>query len=86
MVKPGGTFVYATCSLEPEEGQYQIERFLKKNSDSFERVPVKASELGKADWLADLLTKDGDLRCLPCHRHDEGGMDGFYACRLRRKA
>ena len=27
MVKIGGTIVYATCSLEPEEGQYQIERF-----------------------------------------------------------
>ncbi|KLN60774.1 MFS transporter [Kiloniella spongiae] len=86
MVKPGGTIVYATCSLEPEEGQYQIQHFLKKNGTNFERVPVKAEELGSANWLGMLLTKEGDLRCLPCHRHDEGGMDGFYACRLRKIA
>ena len=27
---------------------------------------------------------EGDLRTLPCHLSDKGGMDGFYAARLRR--
>ncbi|MFD2204977.1 RsmB/NOP family class I SAM-dependent RNA methyltransferase [Kiloniella antarctica] len=86
MITVGGTLVYATCSLEPEEGQLQIEKFLANNADKFERIPVQSSELGEAEWLPELLTSDGDLRCLPCHRHDEGGMDGFYACRLRKLA
>ncbi|MEH6629345.1 MAG: transcription antitermination factor NusB [Halopseudomonas aestusnigri] len=86
MLNPGGTLVYATCSLEPEEGHLQIEKFLEENQGKFERAPVQSNELGEAEWLSSLLTDEGDLRCLPCHRHDEGGMDGFYACRLRKVA
>jgi 16S rRNA (cytosine967-C5)-methyltransferase len=46
-----------------------------------QRVPVLANELG--DW-GDFLTTAGDLRTLPCHLGDAGGIDGFYAARLRR--
>ena len=31
-----------------------------------------------------LFTPNGDLRTLPCHLSDKGGMDGFYAARLRK--
>jgi 16S rRNA (cytosine967-C5)-methyltransferase len=31
-----------------------------------------------------LIDGAGDLRTLPCHLSDEGGMDGFYAARLIR--
>jgi 16S rRNA (cytosine967-C5)-methyltransferase len=30
----------------------------------------------------DFLTPEGDFRSLPCHLPEEGGLDGFYACRL----
>ena len=30
------------------------------------------------------VTQDGDFRSLPCHLAELGGLDGFYACRLRR--
>lgn len=80
MVAPGGLLVFTVCSLEPEEGSEQISAFLDRTS-GFERVPVSPSELfGKAEWI----TADGDLRTLPCHLADQGGMDGFYAARLRR--
>ncbi len=39
MVKPGGLLVYCSCSLQPEEGQGQIEAFLSR-SPAFRRVPV----------------------------------------------
>src|SRR5690606_1415714 len=32
MVAPGGTLVYCVCSLEPEEGEQQIARFLETNT------------------------------------------------------
>lgn len=32
-VRPGGMLVYASCSLEPDEGERQLERFLKKRAD-----------------------------------------------------
>ncbi|MCR9212702.1 MAG: 16S rRNA (cytosine(967)-C(5))-methyltransferase RsmB [Proteobacteria bacterium] len=70
-----GTLVYSVCSLQPEEGEKQIEAFLSENSN-FERFPVKAEEIGGA---AELIDEKGDIRCLPFHL---GGLDGFYAARL----
>lgn len=82
LLKPGGTLVYCTCSLEPEEGEQQISALLEADS-TVRRAPVGAAEVA---GLAEILTADGDLRTLPCHLpHDDprlGGLDGFYAARL----
>jgi 16S rRNA (cytosine967-C5)-methyltransferase len=82
LLKSGGTLVYCTCSLEPEEGEQAISAFLVAEP-SMRRAPIDASEV--AD-LAEILTAEGDLRTLPCHLpRDEprlGGLDGFYAARL----
>lgn len=80
MVATGGALVFAVCSLEPEEGVEQIVDFLRRRDD-FARAPIVASELFRCK---DLITPDGDLRTLPCHLAEQGGMDGFYAARLRR--
>jgi 16S rRNA (cytosine967-C5)-methyltransferase len=84
LVKPGGTLVYCTCSLEPEEGVERIEALLARDS-SFRRQPIVGEEV---QGLAELLTTAGDLRTLPCHLPDLdprlGGLDGFYAARLYR--
>jgi 16S rRNA (cytosine967-C5)-methyltransferase len=80
MLAIGGTLVFAVCSLEPEEGPEQIAAFLERN-DAFQRKPIVAEEIF---GLSELLTTDGDLRTLPCHFADKGGMDGFYAARLVR--
>ena len=82
MVEPGGLLVFAVCSLEREEGEEQIAAFLASHPE-FARVPVTADEMfGHSEWI----TADGDLRTLPCHLADKGGMDGFYATRLRRRS
>jgi len=81
MVAPGGLVVYATCSLQPEEGPQRIAALLASRDD-LTREPVAPQELG--DFAA-LITPDGDLRSLPCHLAERGGLDGFYACRLRRR-
>ena len=81
LVRPGGTIVYCTCSLEPEEGEQQIARLLS-NHPEMERRPVEAGEIGGLD---EAITKDGDVRTLPCHWGEQGGMDGFFAARLVRK-
>ena len=80
MVAEGGTLVFAVCSLEPEEGSYQIADFLARH-DAFRRAPITPDDvLG----MAELISADGDLRTLPCHMAEQGGMDGFYAARLVR--
>ena len=78
LVAPGGTLVFAVCSLEREEGEEQIAAFISTHPE-FSRVPVTAEEVfGYADWI----TPEGDLRTLPCYL--PAGMDGFYAARLKR--
>lgn len=78
MLKPGGTLVYCVCSLEPQEGEAQVERLLAAEP-GVRRQPIAAAEVG---GLTELLTPVGDLRTLPCHLADKGGMDAFFAARL----
>ena len=82
LLRPGGTLVYCTCSLEPEEGEQAIATLLAAES-GVRRVPIEAGEVA---GLAEILTAEGDLRTLPCHLpHADprlSGLDGFYAARL----
>ena len=79
MTTPGGILVYAVCSLEAEEGVEQIEAFLARHED------FKRQELNSGEVLDDtFITEKGDLKTLPSYWSDRGGMDGFYAARLRR--
>lgn len=80
MVASGGLLVFAVCSLEPEEGSEQIAHFLRRHGE-YRREPIAADEIF---GLAELITSDGDLRTLPCHLAEQGGVDGFYAARLKR--
>jgi len=72
VVRPGGCLVYATCSLEPEENELQVDRFLRRHR-AFRREPPD-------DLPTPLLTDKGDLMTLP----QRDRMDGAYAARLRR--
>ncbi|UCH73452.1 MAG: RsmB/NOP family class I SAM-dependent RNA methyltransferase [Rhodospirillales bacterium] len=79
MVRPGGLVVYATCSLQPEECEQRITALL--GTGAAERVPLAVDEIPGLDTA---ITAAGDLRTLPCHWAGSGGLDGFYAARLRR--
>jgi len=78
MLRPGGTLVYCTCSLESEEGPERIESLLHSGAP-VERIGIDADEIGaEPAWI----TPEGDLRTLPCHFHAYDGIDGFYCARL----
>ena len=80
MVEPEGLLVFAVCSLEQEEGEEQIAAFLSGHRE-FRNEPVTPREVfDHQEWI----TPQGDLRTLPCHLGTQGGMDGFYAAKLRR--
>jgi len=78
MLAPGGTMVYAVCSLQPGEGEAQIEAFLAR-APGFARRPIEPAEIGAPK---ESRTRAGDLRTLPHHWAEAGGMDGFFAARL----
>ena len=77
-LKPGGHLVYCVCSLEPEEGEAQVEAFLARRPD-MALDPIAPGE-GGAPGAS--LTSRGTLRLLPHQR--EGGQDGFFAARFRK--
>jgi len=82
LVKPGGTLVYCTCSLEPEENETVVADLLAREQP-MRRAPIAAAEVFGCD---EFIGKDGALRTLPCQLADAdsrlSGLDGFYAARL----
>jgi 16S rRNA (cytosine967-C5)-methyltransferase len=85
LTRPGGTIVFCTCSLEPEEGEAIVATALAEDQ-RIKRNPIAASLFPGLDGL---VTADGDVRTLPCQWPHENprmaGLDGFYAARLERR-
>ncbi|MEO5640464.1 MAG: SAM-dependent methyltransferase, partial [Sphingomicrobium sp.] len=77
LLAPGGALVFATCSLEPEEGEAIIAAFLAANP-GFAVAPPEPGE------LPDVVTPTsaGFIRILPTHLEEQGGLDGFFIARL----
>jgi 16S rRNA (cytosine967-C5)-methyltransferase len=74
LLKPGGTLVYAVCSLQEDEGPARIAALLA-HRPGLKRLPVQPTEL---PGFADAVTAEGDVRTLPSM-----GADGFYIARLK---
>ena len=79
LVRPGGTLIYATCSLEPEEGEAQLAAFLADRTD-YRIAQATVDELPHGIEAQ----ADGTVRTLPGTLADKGGCDGFFIARLTR--
>jgi 16S rRNA (cytosine967-C5)-methyltransferase len=78
MLKTGGTLVYSVCSMEPEETEDVVLRFLKNHPN----FVIKKEHALEEKAVAPFLTPKGHLRTDP-YLH---GLDGFFAVRLCREA
>ncbi|EZP51048.1 NusB family protein [Sphingomonas sp. RIT328] len=79
-VRPGGSLVFATCSLEPAEGEAQLARFLADRPDYAIDAPAAALLPEGIPVHA-----EGYVRTLPGMLAAAGGCDGFFMVRLRRQ-
>jgi 16S rRNA (cytosine967-C5)-methyltransferase len=80
MLKPGGMLVYCTCSLQKAEGEAQALWLLQQG------LPVAMKPITTKDLpgIGEMITDRGELRCLPYHWNELGGMDGFYVVRFEK--
>lgn len=72
MLKPGGTLLYATCSILPEENSRNVSDFIARHADA---------ELQPLDARFGRDTGHGHQR-LP----GEGGMDGFFYASIKKRS
>lgn len=77
-VKDGGVLVYSTCTLEPEENEKAVERFIEENKDFYlEDI---------TEFLPDALRKEsagkGYIQLYP----NIDGIDGFFIARMRKRS
>lgn len=72
LLSPGGEFLYATCSLLPQENKLVIQRFLGIQSDA-RLAPIQAPWGHDTGFGRQILT-------------GEAGMDGFFYARLYKSA
>ena len=70
LLKPGGTLLYATCSILPEENSEQISRFIEQNQDA-QLIAITGNN-------ADTDENTVGWQLLP----DAENMDGFYYAKL----
>jgi 16S rRNA (cytosine967-C5)-methyltransferase len=79
LLKPAGRLVYAVCSLQPEEAAPRI-------AAAAARTGLRVSPFDAAEQrlLPEAFTPEGWLRTHPALWPEHGGMDGFFAARLRR--
>lgn len=76
LVRPGGVLVYSTCSLEPEENEQQVEKFLARHRE-FRRSSLQG-------LIPEQLAVEGvatnELQLFPPHHQ----TDGFFIARMVR--
>lgn len=75
LLKPGGTLVYSTCTLSPQENQQVIQHFLAANP-TFKIDPIVAD--GKLQSSS--ITTEGFVQIWP----DQYQTDGFFIARLKK--
>jgi len=78
LLKPGGRLVFATCSLQPEEGEAHLAR---AEALGLRLDPIRVEEV---PGLAEAVTARGTLRTRPDLWAGRGGLDGFFVARFAK--
>jgi 16S rRNA (cytosine967-C5)-methyltransferase len=87
-LRPRGTLVYSVCSLEPDEGEQVVQRFLEIRTEFETASPLEEvlERLKGASQMRGVIQSTHSfVRILPGVLEAEGGLDGFFIARLVRR-
>jgi NOL1/NOP2/sun family putative RNA methylase len=85
-LKPGGTLVYSTCTMAPEENEVRISKFLERVGDEAEVLDIKIDGLTSMDAVMEWKEKklhpgvSKTLRILPTKQ-----IEGFFVAKIRKR-
>ena len=82
-LKVEGTLVYSTCSLEPEEGEYQIDEFIKKHESEVEILPIPFKYGVSGIETQNRKTYNPQI-INTCRIFPSQGLDGFFIALLKK--
>lgn len=82
LLRPGGTMVYSTCTIAPEENEFPVSQILRRHSD----LDVQPAGLAEPNFRPGLSTWRG-YRFGPAVRHalrvlPTGQFEAFFAAKL----
>ncbi|MHA1973260.1 MAG: RsmB/NOP family class I SAM-dependent RNA methyltransferase [Candidatus Hodarchaeales archaeon] len=83
-LKPGGTLIYSTCSLEPEEGEVQIDDFINHHENEVELLSLNCNigqSGSKTNWIEPFRHNLKNTRRI----FPGKGIDGFFVAALHKK-
>lgn len=81
ILAPGGTIVYSTCSIAPEENEYIVDNILKRHEQmKVVPIPLDFGAPGYTDPFGVHLDQSLEMarRFLP----HQDGTEGFFICKL----
>jgi tRNA (cytosine40_48-C5)-methyltransferase len=81
ILSPNGEIVYSTCSLEPEEDELNMDWAVKNLN-----LQVQVVDGAGADGLTEVFGRKLDASISRCRRMWPGETQGFFACKLKRRA
>nr|WP_245375560.1 16S rRNA (cytosine(967)-C(5))-methyltransferase RsmB [Paenibacillus eucommiae] len=79
LLKPGGILVYSTCTLEAEENEEQVKRFLADHPE-FQLTPFPQQTFADSG-ISEAALQSGCVQIYPYEFHS----DGFFIARLKKQ-
>lgn len=82
VLKKGGTLVYSTCSLEPEENELNMQWMLKNFKVKIEKINLKTGDPG----LTNVFNKKLDKAIANCIRFwpNKTNTEGFFIAKIKK--
>jgi 16S rRNA C967 or C1407 C5-methylase (RsmB/RsmF family) len=85
VLKPGGTMVYSTCTLEPEENEAVVTRLLRTFDDA-ELLDIEL-DIKRSPAVVQFDGLEIDAECAKCLRiyPQDNDSEGFFVAKIRKR-